>query len=811
MARMLGISIMMLLFAAAATANISIERTESSINVQVSQGVAVRHALHQGQWLGLVTAEVGQIALRSPQTLVRPLLLQEKGPKPLAYDVFRFRDAQVVDGKAVVVCDIFATPIAETFAELFVLKDGKPFLDYYLFPHLSLPSAAMTVQRRAQWAEAQSGVMKGDAAGELRIVVEPVQYNVAGWTWRGWKHHYEVKLTDGSRLNAIRELSTWETQGEAVGNTLVALRYRGLGNLVETLKPMPDGSPGTASAFTTTEIMPGAVGQAPVVSPAVPGPQQIAGRAEGMKYRHGAWIAQLQRGAGANYVDFQYRPAVAFAAFYERMDAIRSMSEVWPGDTCISYSDCLYFPLSAEHRTVPKVHVALLPSKPLPEHEWRTRYQEFDQFVRDKVAAELGFVQHEAAPSLGINWDSGWEFRLQQAIRSVPAWKDAGIRRVITHHPGWFNGRGLRQKETAFPIPQSMQTDPRKPEEPAKLMNDTGGDCSIHDYVPQSPKVRDLWRQFARTLNEHDMEYWVWITGMVYATGPVVQQFGVDRFARNAPEVSFSSGYPGQHGRAGHRGIALRDPEIAAWWKQRMNAAATDLGVSGYWADSFQNMFMSQMNYQHADWASQARDWWEWIAAETRKGVAWMGESHSFPGLSCSIEVGQQKDGYPGVEWVLTHTTRWYRGSPVPFRGTPQADAVFFRTMANKAPIAPGDGNPGQIPGLARLTAMYNAALPDMRRPYQLPQDGGVLWLTYQHDKTGIIFAFVDTPLPLGTSAVAMDTREAATELKALTAYRVESPDLLVSFGLLRGDQADPRIGRPWEAPKVHRVDWSKQ
>jgi hypothetical protein len=123
------------------------------------------------------------------------------------------------------------------------------------------------------------------------------------------------------------------------------------------------------------------------------------------------------------------------------------------------------------------------------------------------------------------------------------------------HHPGWFNGRGLRQKEAWHPISQNLQIDPKKPDEPAAMRNDADGDCSIHDYVPPSPEVEQRWRDLSTALEAADMEYWVWICGMVYGSGPVAQQFGVDRFARNVPDVDFSSGVRARTGRADIAGL----------------------------------------------------------------------------------------------------------------------------------------------------------------------------------------------------------------------------------------------------------------
>jgi hypothetical protein len=433
-----------------------------------------------------------------------------------------------------------------------------------------------------------------------------------------------------------------------------------------------------------------------------------------------------------------------------------------------------------------------------------------DEHVRELIADELGFVRHEPLPSVGINIDSGWVGRIKQMDAGAKSLAEANVRRLLVHHPGWFNGRGLRQKETPHPIPQRMLTDPKKPDEPAKMTNDTGGDCSIHDYVAQSPQTREAWVKLTADLKALDIEYWAWVTGMIYGTGPVVEQFGEERFTRNAPHVRFSSGYPGQHGRAGHRGIPIADDDVRAWWKDRMKRATDELGVSGFWADSFQNMFMSQMNYQRDDWSPNVRTWWEVIAEQTRSGQGWMSESTGFPSMSCSIEVGGSPHDFEGVWWTLPHVTRWYRGENVPHKGTDQADRLFFRSMANKGPVAPGlgfgpftgDGVRAQIPKFGEYAAQYLAALPSMRRSYQLPEDRGVLWLTFAGEKTGVLFSFEKQPLPEGVTATGIIDNAGDGELGKERTYTVRADDLLKSFGLRRGDQPDPRVGRVYTPPK---------
>ena len=75
------------------------------------------------------------------------------------------------------------------------------------------------------------------------------------------------------------------------------------------------------------------------------------------------------------------------------------------------------------------------------------------------------------------------------------------------------------------------------------------------------------------------------------------------------------------------------------------------------------------------------------------------------------------------------------------------------------------------MPGYAKLAAQYNAALPKMKRPYQLPNNAGVLWLTERNDTEGVLFDFDNQ-----------------------TVTDVTDKDLLAKFGLRRSPEKDPRL-----------------
>lgn len=750
--------------------------------MHLGNGTELSWAVADGYLLGLRSATVDGVALKSDETVVRPFLLQEWVENPVAWERMRVRAVDRQGESIRLETELLAGDGNEASWRLFEYRDGEILRDPHRYPHTRLASVITRTDEVRKWAADPTGKL----AGTLTWVIEPVDVNVAGWPWKGWKHHYEFQLVGGGPVNCLRELGTWETEGTAVGNTLVNLRYRGLGGIVRKLEAAPDER-GIAlpSLFSTAEIFGRYIEFAgwPSVRKEE---SEITSRAIALKHREASWGAQPQRGGGVDWIDFQFRPGVALAAWYERMEAIRSCTEVWPGDREVSQVDGLYFPRTDRQSTVPKWHLALVTE--LPEHEWHTRWQEVNLHVRDQVSRELGFVQQDPLPTAGFQFDTRWADCYQALLGKVGALRAAGVKRVIIHQPGWFNGRGLRQKETEFPIPLDENGQP-----------DTGGACEIHDYVPQSPVVAERWKEAGEKLSAAEIQLWVWATGMVYHNGPAAREFGTERFTRNQPGDTVSTGYPPRN-----FGITLRDPEIRAWWDNRLMAAVRDRGVQGFWADSFHNMYMNQMNYQHPDWAPQVREWWEWIAQASRQGVGWMSEGQGFPSLSCSIEVHGSPEGWEGIEWTMPFVTRWYRyPHEFPYLGTDQADRLFFRAMANKGGIAPGDGTPTAIPTFDRVTrwipayprmsAEYGVARPVMQRPYQLPDGGGVLWLPNGQQNEGVLFAFSDGPVPAGVQTAGVLDGEPVQAFAAHRTYRVEGEDLRALFNVRTGPLPDPR------------------
>lgn len=667
---------------------------------------------------------------------------------------------------------------------------GDIHRDYYRFAMMRQPEEICSIEAVKKLAAELKDTAK--PAGTLTWILEPQTLNIAGWEWRGWKQSYRFALYEGKQVNAIRQAGTWELDGSADGLTVVNLRYRGLGRIEQKLTADDNGR--VKEAWTTTEIMPGAVGGAPIVSPVVPASTSVNDRGYALRHRVGAWICRMARGAGHGFVDFQYRPHAALASFFEKQGNLRALSEVMPGDRFISQTDEEIFALTDKHETQSQVYVALVNrDRPLAIHELRTRWQEVDQYVRDIVSDELGFVQFEPLPGVGLLYDGGWAGAYTGLAKSgVDRYADAGVRLIAVHNPGWVNGRYQGPKGDASTPPRTG-----------------GGVCSIYDWWPTTD-MEEPWKAFTKACAKRGVAYYPWLGQTIWKDAPFAKKVGDEPryWSLNTPLDEVGPGYEPEHIKGNFLNARFREVYLG-----QLDALFKDYGYQGFWVDSFQNLFMSQL-----DWAggaeggargnSMQRAYWEQIARWSRQGVGWMGESHSFPGMSCSIEVPGWEEDY----WYFGHVWKWLRGDSQRAYKPDELDRLCFRLMANKAWLAP-DQQVAVILSFKRLAHEYLAALPQMRRPYILDGEKGVLWLPYGGNGQGVWFAFSAGALPDGVMATPIVEKDGAAlaSVEAQHTYRVSADDLLKRFGVRAGPLADPRIGRKYEMPAYVWPKWAKE
>lgn len=661
------------------------------------------------------------------------------------------------------------------------LDFSKIHRDYYLFAMNRLPAEICSLDFVRKQVEARRD--SAQPGGTLIWRIQPLNRTIAGWPYRGWTSQYEFMLSDGRKVNNVRQVGTWEPQGRAVGNTIVSLRYRGIGGIEFTVQD--NGQGGAREAFSTTEILPGAAGKGPVISPAVPDAsgQDFTDLGYAMQHRIGAWIAQPARGGGSAFFDFIYRPEVVFVSSFDRMANLRAVTEIFPGDRVISQTDSWWFAQSSSHRTEPQVFLTLVPAQPFARHESRTRWQEVDMDFRLRVSEELGFRLFEVEPAVGINIDNSWSQHVQGIADRIPRWRELGITAVYVHHPGWQNGRE---------------------KEPGQTMG--AGDCAINDWWPLTNTI-EPWKNVTRAAARHGVSYHVWLTGMSFKGAPFFNEVGGDRrnWAFNAPDATEPSGYPPNLWN-----FNAHSPRFMKVFLDRMDRVREEFGYQGFWYDSFQNLFMSVLDWANGTGAPMQRAWWEQIAKWSQQGINMTSESHAFPGLSCSIEVDHRLDD---AWWFMQFTSRWFR-TDFPNPGTPEADAFAFRMMANKAWAAPqvayGREPEQSIPSIGRLAAEFTAARPFMRRSYILPEMQGVLWLHYKDNREGVWFPFTDQNLPARVKATPILDSNPVSSVQANHTYRVSADDLLQAFAVRAGPEPDERLGRTFQQPAYQWPAWAK-
>lgn len=644
--------------------------------------------------------------------------------------------------------------------------------DFYDFAHLQLPAESSRIDvLKARLARHGDRLIPG---GRLVWVLRPEQRNIAGWIWQGWAQHYEVELAEGHQVNNLRQVGTWEIGGSVADLTLVALRYRGLGGAEETVELNPETG-GARRAWTTTEILAGAAGRPPAVSPVIPpaAGQTLEDRGYALQHRLGAWISKPGRGAGAPFVDFQSKNGLTLISSFASQGALRAVTEIFPGDRHVSQLDEQWFANTRSFATKPQLYLALRHSP--AHHEMVTRWQEVDQYFRNVVAEALDFRQAEPLPGIGWLDEHARPGRYRGLAQGGMARMiDQGVRMKVTHTPGWYT----EQHRDG-------------PDQPATR----GGNSNrVFDWII-TDDVREGWKGMRAVMREHNVPYFIYLGGMVRPDGPFAHSIGTDpaNWGMNRPGSGFSHGYPPLLGHGVHL-EATRE-----LLTQRLAAVQEELGMDGLWSDSFQNMYMSQLNWGDGSGAPLQAYWWPLLAEWTRRGIHFMSESHAFPGLSCSIELQGWQESYSYFQYVW----KWLRGTSQRNYTPEQLDHMAFRFMANKSAIAP-DWNLNVIPSFTRYSAEYMAALPAMRRSWVLPQGRGMLWLPYDSETEGIWFSFADQPVPDGVRLVPVLGGNPADTARKHHTYSVQGENLVEAFGMVPAPSPDPRRDREYQ-PVVWR------
>jgi hypothetical protein len=635
----------------------------------------------------------------------------------------------------------------------------------------------------------------GKYTGKMVWVFEPEEQNIAGWQWKGWKHYARVNLGKGKKVNAVRFLETRELDGDANEVTLISLRYRGLGNIEQTVTY--DHSNVATDAWSTADILPSLLNESVAISPVIPPSVAINDRGYALKHRVGSWLIYPPRGAGSSIMDFQYRENAALITFRERQGNIRALGEIYPGDRFISFTEEERFDNTYSFNTIPLVYLVCSTPQAHENHFWRNRWKEADQYTRDLYAQELGFVQADVLPAIGMNWDfwrpdRTFSCALNNLDSLVEELADQGVRMVLNHNSGWINGNtvrlGMDGADTSLYV--------------------GGGSCVVNDWMPL-PDIRASWLDMNRKMGKHNMAYFIWLTGFSQYYGQFYREVGDDplHWALNRPlnkwkEDQIDWTLP-------HHNI--HDENFKRVFNNKINQTREDFGFQGIWADSYQLSWMSQLDWASGKGGSLQRAWWEQIARWTQQGMAFMSESVSIPGLSCSIEVADWENHY----WAFQHVSKWLRNGEHRHYSTDELDRLSFLLMANRGGLSFDILEWSYcdkywtatdiVPNFTRYAQEYMAALPYMNRPYLLPDEQGILYLPFDSDSRAVFFAFTEQVAPENIEVSYILNEERSNVMKQNHTYWVEGEAMLDSFGVTAPVLEDYRR---FEAYKPYPYIW---
>ncbi len=648
---------------------------------------------------------------------------------------------------------------------------GKIHRDQYFFAHLQQPETLSNIDHLKSLAGKYDDLRPG---GTITWTFETEQRTIAGWPWKGWSHSAQVILTNGRKVNAIRFLETRELEGHANELTLIGLRYRGLGKIEQQI--VYDDQGRVQDAWSTSDILPTLLGQTVAISPVIPPSVAINDRGYALLHRAGSWLIYPPRGAGSSFMDFQYRNNSAMVVFREKQGNYRGLTETYPGDQYISFTEEERFDYTDRFSTTPIVYLVARTAEAHENHFWRNRWKEADQYIRDVIAEELGFVQADVLPAIGMNWDfwrpdRTFSCALENLDSLVDILAGEGVKMVLNHNSGWINGNTVR-----------LGMDGADPS-----LHVGGGSCNVVDWQPL-PHIRDSWRRMNTRMGKHDMAYFIWSTGFSQYYGNFYREVGdaPQHWALNQPLNNWRKDQI-DWSMPNHR---IRDDNFRKIFNQRKMQTFDQQGFQGIWCDSFQLSWMSQLDYATGRGGSMQREWWEQIAQWTQNNIAFMSESVSIPGLSCSIEVADWEESY----WAFQHVSKWLRNGEHRHYNTQQLDSLSFLLMANRGGLSFDILEWSYcdqywtatdiVPNFTRYASEYMAALPSMSRPYILPQENGMLYLPFETDQEAVFFSFTTMPIPGDLLAGYILTDEPAEQFRKFYTYRLKGENILQAFGI---------------------------
>jgi hypothetical protein len=363
----------------------SVTREATALTLTWSNGMTVTLALEGECVLGVREVRYGELLLRNPAKLWKPVVITPHG---VYYTSFRLREV-VEDGEAIRV-------ITDAVGIHGYVQEEQ---DEYLVDMLTLPSSDAPLIDHFEWE------------------FTPSHLELDGCTFAGFAFRYRFHSVDGRQIYRIFDDATWEIGGTVAGNTLY---LQGQVNPPVTVLKQDE-------YFTTACNYYGAEMQG------------ILGKPKRVSMQRLPRIGTLQA-----YDFLGHARGVLFNYFDPVMEAF-TIVEKDQGEDLLHVLDELRQPLSSDFVTHPK-HILFAPlSAPLAKEEMRNLWYAARTFVYDRERARAGIAPSPVLPRVWIP-QVGKDFvRLdgQRVARPdvldymaeyvLPEWAEMGVKEICTH------------------------------------------------------------------------------------------------------------------------------------------------------------------------------------------------------------------------------------------------------------------------------------------------------------------------------------------------------------------------------------------
>ncbi len=674
----------------------SVIRAKDRLRIAWPEGVALTFRLEHGCVLGIADVVCGEVPLRQPRRLWRPLI---STPDGISYTAFRLRSVSVGrDGTVSVRTEALGAPLE--------IQEEQ---DEYLGDVLNLALPDRPVRDAFTW--------------ELK----PASRTIDGRAFVGFSYRYHFTSRKGRCLTRLFDHATWEIGGRLAGNTLL---------LQGQVNP-PVTTLTKATYFTTACNYYGAEMQG-FMAP----PKRVS-------------FQRLPRMGTVQAFDCLVHPRGALLGLFEPLEEVFSVVQTHTGEDALHVVDEVRRPLAARF-TTPAKHIlfhAVDQTATWTREDQRNLWTAALDAVHTTVRRRHRVARSFVLPRLWIPQYDTETFTLDGktyprermfqtlADQRIARWADMGGKEICTHS-----------------IWKSDYTEDRFVCKDHSRMHGAlivGSICNVrvHEVAPLWGGPKAL-AYFVKRAHRHGMQVQLWWSTHLSVRAPILQQR--PDFMLVARDGLPNGGGFGHQSIAT---LDLNNPDCAAWLYQHLKTLHDQTGYDGLFHDSYGNMTFLPMNHADPLRRGQEAAYGRFvhrlqaggIKTFTAEGIGPLGVGHF--GMNLLPKDGKLDHGYQSaLNWWLGEEDMVYGlnmgiGAPLWPGKNPDPIAFAFRCLA-------GGGRFGFCANDADHTPQWTGAWRDLNRLHGivgplngrrtlLPDGQGVLWQQQGHR---LLFAFTAFP-----------------------------------------------------------------